>query len=136
MTREPLQYSQETEITFPKEKRHLYDAYTPPANRPFRKRKVSTFNILLSLLLLAVVSVLYVSNIIAVNQLVVEVEELKMSVDKIENMSEILRSEINRKSSMERITRIATDRLGMQYPKQPPIWLEIDEERLQELTKD
>lgn len=136
MTRELVNFSRETEVTFPREKRLVYDSYTPPLNRPFRRRKVSNFNILLSLFLLAVVSVLYVSNIIAVNRRVVEVEELKMAFNKIENMNEILRSEISRKSSMERITKIATEQLGMQYPKQPPIWFEIDRENLQGLTKD
>jgi len=136
LTRDLLNYSRETEITYPKENRLVYNGYTPVVNRPFRRRKVSNFNILLSLFILAVVSVLYISNIIAVNRRVVEVEELKMAFSRIENMNEILRSEINRKTSMERITKISTEQLGLQYPKQPPIWFEIDRDNLQEQTKD
>lgn len=123
-----------TEIRPSKERRHVFNDYTPPtlprSNRPFRKRKISTFNIILSLFLIAIVSVLYVSNIIAVNRLVVEIEELKTAYNKTENLNEILRSEINRKSRMERITKIASEQMGMMFPKQPPSWFELDEESL------
>ena len=99
----------------------------PRANRPFKKQKVSTFSTILALFLLAVVSVLYVHNIITVNQLVVDVENLKGTCGRIANMNEILRSEINKKSSMERITRIAIGQMGMMIPKQPPIWFDTDD---------
>ncbi|SRR5712692_242160 len=137
---QPFTTDQEKDLAFPKENRHVYNGDSPSApirtNRPFRKRRVSTFNLIFLLFLLALVSVLYISNIIAVNQLVVEVEDLKTAFVKVENLNEILLSEVNRKSGMERITRIATKQLNMQYPKHPPIWLEVDEEKLRELPKN
>lgn len=129
-----------TKVGMQKERRHVFNDYTPQTptrtNRPFRKRKVSTFTIILLLFLLAVISVLYISNIIAVNHLVGEIEEMKTSYTNIENMNEILRSEINRKTSMERITKIATEEMGMIFPKQPPIWFEIDETVLQKTQQE
>lgn len=115
-----------------KEPRHVFNGYMPPApsrsNRPFKRHKVSTFNSIVALAVLAAVSVLYISNIIAVNRLAFEIEELKTTYTKVENLSEILRSEVNRKSSMERITRIASEQMGMIFPQKPPIWLDADED--------
>lgn len=129
-------HGQDVQITLPQEQRHVYNEFAPPrTNRPFRKRKISTFNFILFLFLLAILSVFYIGNIIAVNQLAIEIEELKAYYSKTEGVNEILRSEVNRKSSMERITKIATEQIGMVYPKQPPIWFEIDEEKLEELQK-
>lgn len=113
----------------PRERRHVFNDYTPPtparANRPFRKRKVSTLSIILLLSVLAGVLVAYIGNIIVVNELVVRVEQLKSSYASIENMNNILRLEISRKMGMERITRIATEKMGMIFPKQPPVWFEL-----------
>jgi cell division protein FtsL len=115
------------------DRRHVFNGYTPQglprSNRPFKKKKASTLSIILSLFLLAIVSVLYVSNIIAVNRAVVDVETLKNAYYKLENGNEILRSEINQKSRMERITRLASEQMGMKYPKEPPIWFEIEEQQ-------
>jgi cell division protein FtsL len=115
--------------TAPKERRLVFNEYTSPtpprANRPFRKRKVSTLTIILSLSILAAVLVAYIGNIIAVNELVVEVEQLKSSHASIENMNNILRLEISRKMGMERITRIASEKMGMIFPKHPPVWFEL-----------
>lgn len=114
-----------------KERRHVFNGYArqapPRTNRPFKKPKVSTFSIILSLFLLAIVSVLYVHNIITVNQLVVDVENMKGTFARITNTNEILRSEINEKSGMQRITQIAIGQMGMIYPKQPPVWLDVDD---------
>lgn len=115
--------------TAPNVRRLVFNEYTPPAppraNRPFRKRKVSTLTIILSLSILAGVLVAYIGNIIAVNDLVVQVEQLKSSYASIENMNNILRLEISRKMGMERITRIASEKMGMIFPKHPPVWFEL-----------
>jgi cell division protein FtsL len=117
------------QIIVPKERRHVFNGYTLPAparvNRPFRKRKVSTLGIVFLLFLLAGVLVSYIGNIIAVNELVVQVNQLKTSYSSIENMNNILRMEVNRKMSMERITKIASEEMGMAFPKQPPLWFEL-----------
>jgi cell division protein FtsL len=79
-----------------------------------------------TLFLAAVAIVLYISNIITVNRLVVEVGELEQKHAAVVNSNEILRAEINRRSSLERIGRIATEQLGLQHPKQQPHVLEVD----------
>jgi cell division protein FtsL len=94
-------------------------------------RKRATFNIVAALFLIAIVSVAYVSNILAVNQLTVEVNRLEQQYEKIENANKVLKAEINRKSAWERIGNVATQQLGLQYPKERPEQLEIDASRLE-----
>jgi cell division protein FtsB len=105
-------------------------------NRKAVKRRHSTFNIVGILFALAAVSLLYTSNVIAVNQLAKEVNDLRSRYDAIVSANEILRAEINRKSSLERITRIAGQDLGMVNPSEAPVWFEIDRKKLETLTAE
>ncbi len=112
-----------------------------PANEPVRgsasvlRQPSSIFNTVLFLCLVAVAIVIYISNIIAVNRLAVEVNDLQQKYDAILNENEILRAEINRRSSLERIGRIATEQLGLQHPREQPQWLEVDQRRLEDIQK-
>ena len=121
-----------TKITVLKERRHLFNGYTPRTptrpNRPFKKRRISTLNIIFFLTVTTVSTVFYIGNIITVNRLAGEIEDLKASYSILSNANEFLQSEINQKSTMERITKIASEQMGMVYPKQPPVWFSIDEE--------
>jgi cell division protein FtsL len=120
-----------------KERRLVYNnesgsegrAKNESVNRPRKssKRSSSTFNTMAVLFAAAVAIILYISNIIAVNRLAVEVSDLQQKFDSVSNGNEILRAEINRRSSLERIGKIATDQLGLRYPKEQPTWLVIDE---------
>ncbi len=119
-----------------KERRLLYNESgsesTPknePVDRPRKtpRRPSSTFNTMIVLFTAAVAIILYISNIIAVNRLVVEVSDLQQKYDSAINGNEILRAEINRRSSLERIGKIATEQLGLRYPKEQPTWLVLDE---------
>ncbi|MGA9363802.1 MAG: septum formation initiator family protein [Bacteroidota bacterium] len=83
-----------------------------------------------ALFLAAVVIVLYISNIIAVNRLAVEVSDLQQKYAAVMNGNEILRAEVNRRSSPERIGKIAVEQLGLQHPKQQPQVLDVDEQLL------
>jgi cell division protein FtsL len=107
------------------------DAIRP--NKRAEKRKHSTFNIVGALFLLAVVSLLYTSNVIAVNQLAKEVNDLTNRYNSIVSANEVLKAEINRKSSLDRIGTLATG-LGMTNPKEAPVWIEIDRDKIDELT--
>lgn len=100
-----------------------------PMNRSSNlpKRTSSTFITMAALFGAAVVIILYISNIIAVNRLAVEVGELQQKYEALNNGNEILRAEINRRSRLERIGKIAADQLGLRYPKEQPQLLEIDE---------
>jgi cell division protein FtsL len=92
----------------------------------FSRRRSSTFNTMAALFLAAVAIILYISNIIAVNRLAVEVNDLQQKYEAVMNSNEILRAEVNRRSSPERIGKIAVEQLGLQYPKQQPQVLDVD----------
>lgn len=109
--------------------------YRNRSTRKIAKRKVSTFNLILMLFAAAAGIVLYVGNIIAVDQLTVEVNALKTQHQKILNEQEILKAEFNRLSSLERINRKAAEELGLVTPKTPPVWLDVNQEKVGEVQE-
>lgn len=125
------------------ERRHIYNGdpqahvagYAVRANRKAVRRTRSTFNMILALFAGGVAIVLYISNILAVNTLVREVNQLQAQYEKIASANQMLRAEIDSKSGLERIGKVATD-LGLRYPKDQPVWFDVDEERLDEIEKN
>jgi cell division protein FtsL len=107
----------------------------PKPNRKTVRRRHSTFNIVGLLFTLAVISLLYTSNVIAVNQLAKEVNDLKEQHTALVNQNGMLQADIKRKSSRARIAPIAVQRIGMVDPAEPPGWFEIDEQKLEELQR-
>jgi hypothetical protein len=106
-----------------------------PANKKQTKRRVSPFTIVLLLLGGAVSSVLYIGNILTVGHLMVQINLLQIQHRQILNEQELLKAQINRLSGLERIQHLAHDPLGLQNPKQLPIWIEIDPERINEVEE-
>jgi cell division protein FtsL len=100
----------------------------PPANRRYIKRKVSPFNIILVLMGTAAAIVLYISNVIAVNQLVNDVHKSDVRLQEILSDQEALRARINQMSSLERIRKRAEDELGLKNPADVPGWIDVDQE--------
>jgi cell division protein FtsL len=125
----------------PREARYIYSGdkhstatgYAMRPNKKGTRRRISTFNIIVLLFGAAIAVILYISNIIAINQLAVEVNQLRSTCDKIQNTNAALRAEISRKSGRERIALIATEQLGLKYPKEQPGWFEVDERKLEDL---
>lgn len=107
---------------------------TPRARRIVRRR-VSPFNIVLLLLAAAVFIVLYIGNIIAVDQLLNEINALETQHQRILMEQEMLKAQINRLSSLERIREKAEEELGLQNPKEPPVWLEVDQQKVREVEE-
>jgi len=97
------------------------------------RKKTKTSNIVGLLFLIAVVAVLYVGNVIAVNNLAKEVNDLNARYMKITSTNEVIKAEINRKASLERISLMAQEKLGMVNPQEPPVWFRVDDERLSEI---
>ena len=95
-------------------------------NRPVKRRRRSPFNIIFLLFAASILIVFYVWNKISVNRLAVEVSDLQTQYQKIINTNEIIKAEINKKSSLERIERISVGQLNLTYPKEQPIWLDVD----------
>ena len=110
-------------------------AFLPPKNRKVTKRKVSPFNIILILMGAAATIVLYISNIIAVNQLVNDIHKEETRLQKILNDQEMLKAQINQKSSLERIRTRAEEELGLQNPKDALQWIDVDKEKVRELEE-
>lgn len=125
------------------DKRYIYNGDPAPqfpgyAMRPNKKvtrRKISTFNIILFLFGAAIAIVLYIGNFIAVNQLAYDVGQLQTRYDKIQNDNATLQAEINRKSGWERIGSIATKELGLQYSKEQPTLIEVEEDKLERVKE-
>jgi len=104
-------------------------------NGKIRRRKVSPFNLMLMLIGSAIAIVLYISNVIAVQQLVREVGVLRTRYQQILNEQEVLNAQINRMSSLERIRKMAEDNLGLRNPKDTPRWIQIDGEKVREIEE-
>jgi cell division protein FtsL len=104
-------------------------------NRKQSRRKVSPFTIVLLLLCGAVASVLYIGNILTVGHLMNQINRLQTNHQQILNDQELLKARINRLSGSERIQQLAHDQLGLQNPKQLPVWIEIDRERLSQVEE-
>jgi len=99
------------------------------------RRKVSPFTVVLMLMGAAVMIVLYISNIIAVDQLMNEINSMETQHRRILMEQEILKAQINKMASLERIQEFAEKDLALTTPKEPPVWLSIDEERLKQIQE-
>ena len=102
----------------------------PPANRRFTKRRVSPFNIILVLMATAAAIVLYISNVIAVNQLVNDIHTSDVRLQGILSEQERLKARINQMSSLERVRKRAEDELGLRNPNDIPRLLNVDQDKI------
>jgi cell division protein FtsB len=105
----------------------------PPTNRRFTKRRVSPFNIILALMGTAAAIVLYISNIIAVNQLVNDIHKSDQKLQSILNDQEILKAHINQMSSLEHVRKRAEDELGLRNPTEIPRQLNVDQDKIRDI---
>jgi len=68
----------------------------------------------------AVLATLYISNAIAVNDLMANIASLEHDRDLARGENEKLRAELLKLMAVERVTSIASGQLGMVQPIQPP----------------
>jgi len=99
------------------------------------RRRVSPFNIMLGLLVFAVAIVLYIGNIIAVEQLMRDIGQLEARHRRILADQEILRAQVNRMSSLDRIQKMAEDQLQLKLPTVAPQWITVDSNRIEEVEQ-
>jgi cell division protein FtsL len=100
-------------------------------------RRISTFTAVLILFCIAVISVLYIGNILIVGRLMNQNNQFQIMHRQMQNQHELLKARIIRLSSLERIQQLAQDQLEMQYTKQIPVWIQIDPgqaEKAEEIT--
>jgi hypothetical protein len=128
----------------PPQRRHIYSGTMPvppqselppgttqpPTNRRFTKRRVSPFNIILVLMGTAAAIVLYIGNIIAVNQLVNDIHKSDVRLQDILSEQEILKAHINQISSLEHVRKRAEGELGLRNPTDIPRWLNVDQDKI------
>ena len=138
MARHSIDVVEPTIQTDRSERRYVYSGessaneaqnFAPRGNRPVKKRKRSPFNIIAILVVISILIVFYVWNKITVNRLAIEVNDLQNQHQKITSASDVLRAEINKKSSLERIGKLA-GQLGLLYPKEQPVWFDINSEQI------
>ena len=119
-------------ISIPLETQPNVPGYAIPRQNVRRvntKKRTKTSNIVGILFLIATVALLYVGNVIAVNNLAKEVSDLNAKHNQIISTNEVIKAEINRKASLERISLMAQEKLGMTNPKEAPVWFEVDPEK-------
>lgn len=77
------------------------------------KRRISIFQLLIFLFILSGVTVFYINNIIAVNQLIGKNNELKEAINKTVQVNYTYKIEIERLSSYDRIKSLVSDKFGL-----------------------
>jgi cell division protein FtsL len=122
------------------ERRYIYNGeptlpkavndFSSTGNRAVRKRRRSPLGKILLLLSVSILIVFYVWNKITVNRLLVEVNDLENQHQKLQTSNDLLRAEINRKASLERVAAMA-GKMGLVYPKQQPVWFEVSADDLE-----
>ena len=90
---------------------------------------------MLGLLVFAVAIVLYIGNIIAVEQLMRDIGQLEARHRRILADQEILRAQVNRMSSLDRIQKMAEDQLQLKLPTVAPQWITVDSNRIEEVEQ-
>ena len=99
--------------------------YAVRQNKHGARKRLSTFNFIIGLFALGILVVLYINNTIAVDELTGENNALRLKKLRQLDLNAAIQAEVNRKSSLERVGRIAVDRLGMVYQREAPQTFEI-----------
>jgi len=107
----------------------------PRANRPILKRRVSPSSVLLVLFGAAIAIVLYISNVIAVGNLLAEINALENRHRKMVMEQERLQFEIRQLASLERIQSRAESELGLAAVRVAPNWMSIDRDKIRDIEE-
>jgi len=79
------------------------------------KKKISIFYFLIFLIVTSVILVIYINNIIYVNQFALSNNEIREKIKLQIQTNDLLRTETEKLSSFERIKSIAGERLNLSY---------------------
>jgi hypothetical protein len=93
------------------------DNANPEVKTESRLNRWKIFGIVI---LTAFATIIYVSNVLAVDKLLEELQILKKQKELKVNINEVLKSKVNQLQSAERIIPLACDKLGMIKPVQAP----------------
>lgn len=107
----------------------------PRANRPILKRRVSPSSVIFVLFGAAIAIVLYISNVIAVGNLLAEINALENQHRKMLMEQERLQFEIRQLASLERIQSRAESELGLAPVRVAPNWMSIDRDKIRDIEE-
>jgi cell division protein FtsL len=91
-----------------------------------KKKKISLFNVVVSIFLTAAVLVFLVYNIIHVNNLAIEVNNTRTDLAKQTGINNGLMNEIERLSTYDNIKPVAVDKLKLNNPVKKPKMVIVD----------
>ncbi len=97
----------------------------PKTTRPLRNRGLTTFSLVMVLVGFAVLVTLYISNVVAVDALMMQQIEVEKRELQLLQERETLRAEINMLSSYNRVQKIAVEKLGLVHANQQPYSLTV-----------
>ncbi len=93
--------------------------------RRSRGNGLTTFSIVMMLIVFAMLVTIYISNVVAVDELMLEAIILDKQEQKLQQERENLRAEINMLTSYNRIRKIAVLELGLLHASQQPYSLTV-----------
>jgi len=89
------------------------------------RKRISLFNLMVALLIMAAVTVFFVNNIISVNNLVLDNSNIQSEISKSISMNNGLQTEIERLSNFDNIKVTAIDKLNLSFSKNRPKKIDI-----------
>lgn len=81
---------------------------------------------IVSVLSVALVSVMFIWNTITVNKLAGDLNKMQIEYQNIVGKNELLKAEVNQKSTPERIQKLAYEQLGLTVRKEQPVMFELE----------
>ncbi|TAL68872.1 MAG: hypothetical protein EPN82_09405 [Bacteroidetes bacterium] len=90
------------------------------------KKRISRWKLFGLILFSAILMVLYVSNVLYVDSELEEIQSLKKIYNSYRNGNELLKTDIIKLESAERIIPLAEKELGMMKSDKPPSVLQLD----------
>ena len=103
----------------------VIDQVQAEAKRRRRTRELTTFNIVVMLIVSAMLVTFYISNVVEVDQLLSSQITLEKEEQMLLQERENLRAEINMLTSYNRIQKIAVEDLGLVHAGQQPYSLTV-----------
>jgi cell division protein FtsL len=99
------------------------------------KKRISLFNLMVALLVMAAVIVFFVNNIIAVNGLVLDNSNIQAEINKSVTLNNGLQTEIERLSNFDNIKGTAINKLNLSFSKDRPKKIDISRSDLYDLNE-